>query len=321
MGQLLRSLVVLAASLAADAALAQAFPAKPIRVIVGFPAGSGTDVAARILSVPLQAQLGQPVVIENRPGAAGAIGAAAVAKADPDGYLLYFGSAEFFHPVMLKSGALDAAREFAPISDSMSAPLVFWVSAKIPVQSFQELLAYSRANPEKLNAATALPQDSLMLAMVRNASGFSYTEVTGIQGTLQLMPLLISGEIAVRPSLYGTLAAARASGIVRPLFVTAPARVAQYRDIPTASEVGLPKTLESIALTFGYWAPKATPGAVTARLTSAAMAAARATDTVERFHKVGYEAVGSSAEEQLKKFESNMAMWAEAARIAKYEQK
>lgn len=320
MKQLFRLLVLsLAGNLVTGAVMAQIFPAKPIRVIVGFQVGSGTDVAARILAVPLQAQLRQPIVIENRAGASGAIGANAVAKAEPDGYMLYFGSAEFFHPVMIKSGAVDAAKEFAPISDSMSAPLVVWLSTKIPATNLQELVAYSKANPGKVNAASALAQDALLLEMLRSTTGLSYTEIPGVLSTLQLLPLLRSGEIAVRPSLYGTLASARDSGIVRPLFVTWPARMSQYPDIPTASEVGLPKKFESIGFTFGLWAPRATPKAVTGRLTTAAIGAARSAEVIEQFRKMGYEALGSTAEDQLQKFQANMALWAETARIAKYE--
>src|SRR4051812_34577815 len=130
-----RALRVLAALIIAPvafmaSAFGQTYPTKPIRVILGFPAGSTTDIAARLASAAMQKPLGQSLIVDPRPGAQGLIGAQAVVKADPDGYTLYFGTVANLTPIFTKTSPIDASKEFTPISDSINAPLVLFITSK-----------------------------------------------------------------------------------------------------------------------------------------------------------------------------------------------
>src|SRR5207253_5101461 len=137
-------------------ATAQAYPAKPIRLVVGLAPGGATDIMARTLAPALGDELGQPVVVDNRPGAAGSIGAAAVAKAPPDGYTLFLASSSFTsNAVLEKNSAYDPLRDFAPITNVASGPFLLVVRSSLPVNSVAELIAYAKANPGKLNYASS----------------------------------------------------------------------------------------------------------------------------------------------------------------------
>src|SRR5207253_4140449 len=148
MTRLFACLLLAVSPLVSRLATAQAYPAKPIRLVVGLAPGGATDIMARTLTPPLGEELGQPVVVDNRPGAAGSIGAAVVAKAPPDGYTLFLASSSFTsNAVLEKNGAYDPLRDFAPITNIASAPFLLVVRSSLPVSSVQELIAYARANP------------------------------------------------------------------------------------------------------------------------------------------------------------------------------
>src|SRR5436190_1540040 len=144
---------VLAALVVSQLAAAQSYPTKPIRLVVGLAPGGATDIMARTLTPALSDELGQPVVVDNRPGAAGSIGAAIVAKAPPDGYTLFLASSSFTsNAVLEKNSAYDPLRDFAPITNVASGPFLLVVRSSLPVNSVAELIAYAKANPGKLNA-------------------------------------------------------------------------------------------------------------------------------------------------------------------------
>src|SRR5690349_1883691 len=148
--------LVLVALVVSQLAAAQSYPTKPIRLVVGLAPGGATDIMARTLAPGLGEELGQPVVVDNRPGAAGSIGASIVAKAPPDGYTLFLASSSFTSNVVLdKNGPYDPLRDFAPITNIASAPFLLVVRSSLPVNSVQELIAYAKANPGKLNYASS----------------------------------------------------------------------------------------------------------------------------------------------------------------------
>ena len=183
-----KMLAIVAGCAFASIASAQSFPAKPIRVIIGFPPGTTTDSVARITSEPMQKMLGQPVIVEARTGAGGGIAGGVVAKADPDGYTLYFGLAATLHPVFTKNGAIDASKEFTPISDTMTAPYALFTSAKLPVTSFKELSAYAKTLPAgKLNFGKSVAQQELVMEFIKNASGITYATIP-FTGSNQAVP-------------------------------------------------------------------------------------------------------------------------------------
>src|SRR5258706_6489664 len=146
----------LAAALQGVEARAQSYPAKPLRVVIGLAPGGATDIVARTVAPALSAELGQPVVIDNRPGAAGSIGAALVAKAPPDGYTLFIASSSFtVNAVLQQNNGFDPLRDFEPITNIASGPFLLVTSPRLPVASMQELIAYARAHPGKLNYASS----------------------------------------------------------------------------------------------------------------------------------------------------------------------
>lgn len=307
----------LACSALTSIAAAQSFPSKPIRIIIGFPPGTTTDSVARITSEPMQKLLGQPVLVEARTGAGGGIAGNVVAKADPDGYTLYFGLAATLHPVFTKNNAIDASKEFTPISDTMTAPYALFTSAKLPVASFKELTAYAKTlSAGKLNFGKSVAQQELVMEFIKSASGISYTTIP-FTGSNQAVPLLTSGEVGLFVNVFANHVS-HIPHIVRPMFITAAKRSPQYPDVPTAAEVGI-AGLESAAITQGYWAPARTPKAVADKLSAAAIAAAQAPEVVAFFKKVGYEPVGSTPEEQLRNFDAGMKFWSAAARMGNYQ--
>jgi len=310
-------LLCIAGSLLASVAIAQPYPSKPIRVIVGFPPGTTTDTVARMTSEPMAKALGQPVIVEARTGASGGIAGNVVAKSDPDGYTLYFGLAATLHPVFTKTNPIDASKEFTPISDTMTAPYALFTSAKLPVNSYKELVAYASANPAgKLNFGKSVAQQELVMEFIKNSSGITYTTIP-FTGSGQAVPLLQSGEVGLFVNVFANHLS-HIPHIVRPMFITAAKRSPQFPDVPTSAEVGI-SGLEAAAITQGYWGPKQLPKAVADRLAAAAMAAVKVPEVVAFFRKVGYDPVGSTPEEQLRSFEAGMKFWAHAARLGNYQ--
>src|SRR3954471_14393941 len=152
----MRFVCVLAAFACVSLAAAQSYPDKPVRMIVGLAPGGATDIMARTLAPALSEELGQPVVVDNRPGAAGSIGAAIAAKAPPDGYTLFLASSSFTsNAVLEKNAAYDPLRDFAPITNVASGPFLLVVRSSLPVNTVAELIAYAKANPGKLNYASS----------------------------------------------------------------------------------------------------------------------------------------------------------------------
>ena len=154
--RLFACLLLAVSPLVSHLATAQAYPAKPIRLVVGLAPGGATDIMARTLAPALGEELGQPVVVDNRPGAAGSIGAASAAKAPPDGYTLFLASSSFTsNAVLQQNGSYDPLADFEPITNIASAPFLLVVRNSLPVSSVQELIAYAKSHPGKLNYASS----------------------------------------------------------------------------------------------------------------------------------------------------------------------
>lgn len=305
------------ASVFASTAGAQAYPSKPIRIVIGFAAGTTTDTVARLTAEPMSKLLGQPMIVEARAGAAGVIAGNAVAKADPDGYTLFFGLAETLHPVFVKNNAIDASKEFTPISDSMTAPYALFTSSKLPVNNFKELVAYAKANPAgKLNMGKSVAQQELIMEVIKSASGVTFTTIP-FASSAQAIPLLQSGEVALFVNVFANHIS-HIPHIVKPMFITAPKRSPQFPDVPTSAEMGV-AGMEAASITQGYWAPHNTPKAITDKIGAAAIAAVKTPEVVAFFRKVGYEPVGSTAEEQLRNFAAGMKFWSYAAKLGNYQ--
>ena len=266
----LATAVALAAGFSGSAVLA-AYPDKPIRLVVPYPPGGATDVIGRIIATRLGDALGQQVVVDNRSGAGGNLGAEAVAKAAPDGYTLLMGALTS-HSTMatLEKGKLryNIIKDFAPIMVVGSVPLVVVVNPAVPAKTLAELVAYAKANPDKLNYASSgagAPQ-RMAAEILRREAGIQMMHVP-YKGSGPAMTDLVGGQVNIMVETVPAALQFIKSGKLRALAVTTPQRISMLPDVPTTAEAGLP-TVE-VSSTFGVLAPVGTPADIVARLNGA----------------------------------------------------
>jgi tripartite-type tricarboxylate transporter receptor subunit TctC len=264
-------------------ALAQDWPARPIRIIVAYPPGGSTDMMARLIAQKLAPSLGQAVVIENKPGAAGQIGSAMVAKAEPDGYTLLFTNAGPGAVAygLQKSPSYHPVRDFAPVATAANMPLVLAVGASSRLRSLPDLIAAAKAAPGKLNyASTGNGSVSHIATELFNAmSGIQVSHVP-YKGGAQTVPAIISGEVDFFFSVPSDIFPHVAAGKMRALALASERRTTLAPDLPTVGEAGL-KGFE-VDLWYGLLAPRGTPRAVVERLNREVNAIVRQPDVNER---------------------------------------
>ncbi len=265
----------LAASLAAGLALTgaasaqtstQTWPGKPITFVVPFPAGGGTDAFARPLAVQLEAQLGQRVLIENRGGAGGTVGASYAAKQPADGYTFFIGAAHHaIAPALYPKLDYDILKDFEPIGVISEPPQVIVANPKIAPQNLKELIAFAKANPDKLNFGSAGNGTTHHLAgeLFKLMAGVKVTHVP-YRGAGPAMQDLVSGHIQLMFDGLGSSAPQIAGGALRGIAVAAPKRAEAFPDMPTAAEAGLPGY--EVATWYAMWAPRGTPAATLQRM-------------------------------------------------------
>ena len=284
----------LAATAFAAPAFAQTYPNKPVRLLVPFPAGGATDVLARALSIKLGEKLGQNVVVENRPGAGGTIGSAAVAQAAPDGYtiLLATSSTHSIGPVINPKIPYDAQADFTALGQVASSPNIVLVPLSSPAKTMRELIEFAKKNPGKLNYASSGNGTIVHLTseLFKAQSGTFIVHIP-YRGTALAIPDLISGKVDLMfDSLVSGLPHVK-DGKLRALAVTSEKRSTLAPDLPTVADV-LPG-FESVTW-FGLYGPKAMPADVVQKLNSALNAALADNDVKERFARLGAEAIGST---------------------------
>ncbi len=263
---LLPLLALLACATGAGDVAAQAWPSKPIRIIVPFPPGGSVDAFGRVFAARLSDQLKTPVVIDNRGGAGGNVGANMVAKSPADGYtLLLHTNGQAISPAIYKSLPFDPISDFSRVAELATTSTVIVVNNALPVKTFQEFVAYARANPGKLNYGSTGVGNALHLTMemVKHATGIS-VEMVPFTGDAPLFTALIGGEI--QAALVPTTASKSHidAGAIRAIAVTTAARVPTMPTIPTIMEQGLPDF--SVTGWLGLFAPGGTPREVVDRL-------------------------------------------------------
>jgi tripartite-type tricarboxylate transporter receptor subunit TctC len=295
--RLLSWLPVLAAALMIGDATAQAWPDRPIRMLVPAPAGSSLDVLARTLGERMKDALGQPLVVENKPAAGGTVATAEVARAAPDGYTLLMG---FNGPLatgpLLQKLPYDVAKDLAPIVITTSQPNVLAVNAQLPVTSVTELIAYAKARPGKLNFASVGNGSSSHLTgeLLKSSAGLDIVHVP-FNGSPPAVTATIQGETQMMFAVMQPLQAQIQAGKLRAIAVTTAKRFPLLPDIPTIAEAGFPG-FEALAWN-GVLAPAATPKPIIQRLNAEINAALKDPEVVRKLNVAGFAVVGGTPEE------------------------
>ncbi len=288
-------LTLAATSVVSSHALAQSYPAKPLRLIVPFPAGGATDILARALSQKLGDRLGQPVVVENRPGAGGTIGSDAVAKSVADGYtlLLATSSTHSIGPALNPKIPYNAFEDFTPLGYVANSPKVVLVPTTLPVKTMRELIDYAKKNPGKLNYASSGNGTIVHLTteLFKAMAGVFMVHIP-YRGTALAIPDLVSGKVELMFDSLVTGLPHVKDGKLRALAVTGAARTPLAADLPAVAEV-LPG-FESTTW-FGLYGPKGLSSEVVQRINTALNAALAEADVKERFARLGAEPTGGSA--------------------------
>jgi tripartite-type tricarboxylate transporter receptor subunit TctC len=306
-----------AAALASASVMAQDWPNKPVKMIVPFPPGGGTDTVARPLAAKLSQVLGQQIVIDNRGGAGGTIGAAVVAKAPPDGYTVLLYSVHGAVAVSAYKGLpYDLERDLVPVTTAAIFPDVLVAASRVPAKNLPELLAYAKANDGKINCGSAGNGTSRHLSceMLNLAGGIKATHVP-YKGTGPAMTALLGGEIDYLFEALGSASSFIRAGSVRPIAVTSAKRSPSFPEIPTAIESGLPGF--EITSWYGLWVPAGTPPAIVLKLQAAVVKVFEDPQMRETWFKLGAEPGGSTPEEFRDLVSRDVAKWAKIVRDAK----
>lgn len=304
-------------ALAASPAPAQTWPSKPVRMVVPFPPGGATDAAARIYAQHLGDFLGQGVVVENKAGAGGEIGAEYVAKSAPDGYTLLMGAvgSHAIHAAMPDKPGYDFATAFVGVSMATSMPMAVAVNSKVPATNVQELIALAKSKPGAITFGSAGPGTSQHMA------GELFQVVTGTRlmhvpyrGSGPAITDLLGGQIDMVIETLPALLPQVASGKIRLLGVTTATRATALPDLPTLMEQGVKDY--SVTTAYALLAPAGTPPAVVDKL-SAGMQKAAATASVQQAAlKLGADAVATSPAETSRVLKQEVARWADVVRMS-----
>src|SRR5262245_42667060 len=305
-----------AASLAGGRSLAQdasQFPNRNVFIVVPNAAGGGLDFFARLISAKLADRLGKPVVVENRPGANGNLAAAQVTKSAPDGHTLLLGSIGMLtvNPAVVANITYDTQRDFTPISMVAKFPLILTVSAKAPVKSVQELVAYAKANPDKANAAASGPIFQVVQKMFEQRTGTNFQYIA-YRANSEAMMSLMRGDALMSLSDIGPATGPLQDGRVRALAVTSPQRLKSHPDVPTMAEAGF-KDME-VEFWTGLLAPAKTPAAIVKRLQDEVIAIVQMPDVVEKLASHQTFPAGNTSEEFARIIARELVMWADVAK-------
>lgn len=300
--------IAIAVALAGLAAAHAQYPTRPIRLIVPFAAGSGNDTVARFIQPQLSAALGQQVVIDNRAGAAGNLGAEVAAKAPPDGYTVMMGN--IAHPIsvtLYSRLGYDFVKDFAPVTLLASGSFTLAVHPSLPVKSVKELIAFAKKRPGELNVATAGAAIQLSAKLLDSMAGIKMTEIN-YKSTPQAVTALISGEASVGFPATSSVVPYVRSGKLRALAVTSAKRSSMAPNVPTLVESGVPGF--NVTSWYGLVVPAGTPKEIIARLHEAAVAALRNPEVKKRFDSTDLEPGGSTPDQFGAFIRSEVAKWA-----------
>jgi len=308
--------ILAAVLLSAGAGLAQGYPAKPVKIIVAFPPGGGTDIVARLLGQKLGEAWGQPVVVENRAGASGTIGTEIAARADPDGYTLFMATmGNMTANQHLYKMAFDPIAAFAPITKIVDVHFVLMANPTLPAANVRELIELAKKRPGSIAYSSSGPGGAPHLAMelFKRQAGIDLLHVP-YKGSSPSISDLIGGRVMLSmDSLVQSLPHIKA-GRLKALAVLGPKRTALLPDVPTIAESGLP----GYALTnwFGLLAPAATPREIVAKIHADSVKALKEPDINKKIADLGADVVGNTPEEFGAALRAESAQWAEIIKTA-----
>jgi tripartite-type tricarboxylate transporter receptor subunit TctC len=279
-------------------ALAQAYPAKPIKIVIPFVPGGPSDTVGRAIGSKFQEYLGQPAVVENKPGANGSIAAEFVARADPDGYTILVGSIGVFsiNAALYKDLKYNPVRDFAPITLAVTTPNVLVTKLAFPAKSVKDLLDEMKKQPGKISFGSSGTgsSDHLTFELFKQMTNMDGIHVP-YKGGAAVVTDLLGGQVDASFQNLGTVATQIKAGKIRPLAVTAKARSPQIPDVPTMAESGFPDLVVTSWQAAG--APAKTPREIVAKLNDAAVRALRSPEVRERLVAIGFDVVASTPEE------------------------
>lgn len=315
-----QAVVVLAALLLATGAersaaqqdAAAAYPRQPVRLVVGFAAGGGNDLQARLMAQKLGERFGQPVIVENRAGAGGNIAAEHVARATPDGYTLLVTpmATMLINPAVYSKLPYDPIESFTAIVQMSSFALFQAVDATHPAKSVQELVVWAKANPGKANYGSTSPAFQLPTELFKSKTGIEAVHIP-FKGSAEKMTAVANGEIAFAFVDPGPTTAHVKSGKARVIATTGSKRTVEFPDVPTLAEAGIAGI--DVEIFGGLLAPKGTPAEIIKRLEAEVDAASRAPDLVERLKGLSIPVSGIRAEGFAKLIAAEIPLWREVA--------
>ena len=306
-------------ALVAVPALAQGdvknYPNKPIRIVVGYAAGGGNDIIVRVVAPKITEGLGQPVIVDNRPGAQSIIAAELVAKANPDGYTLLMGPSGpmTMNPAIYSKLPYSPLRDFAPITMIGTFPLVLVVSPSLPVKSVKELIEYAKSRPDKVNYGASAAPFQLASELFNQKTGTRFQHIP-YKGTNESVNAVMGNQVTMTITDPPVVVNQIKAGRIRALAVTSAARHPVWPEIPTLVESGLPEI--EVVLWTGFLAPAGTPRAVVGKLRDEVARVIRLPDVGERLAAMGIDPAGNSPEEYARIIARDIAKWTAVAKAS-----
>jgi len=299
--------------LGAGSAIGQPYPAKPIRVVVAFPPGGTNDILARLIGQRWSEAWGQPVIVENRPGANTIIGAELVVKAPPDGYTLLVGASSTYtvNPAIYRKLPYDPVRDLAPVTTFGNIPLVIAVHPSVPANSVRELIALAKSRPGQLNYGTPTVTFQVVIEMFAQMASVQLNRIP-YKGSVPTLTGLIAGDVQIvfldAPPIIPHLR----SGKLKALAVTSPERFAAVPDLPTVGESGLPGY--EVVFWTGLFAPAGTPREIIARLQQETVRVLQLPATRERLASLAIVPGGIPTEQFVEQLRAEAARYATVAK-------
>lgn len=307
---------LLAATASAGYAQSQAYPNKPIRIVVPYPPGGFNDTLARTVGAKLQAAWGQPVVVDNRPGGGTVIGTDSVAKAPADGYTLLVTPFAFaVNQSLLKKLPYDPVKDFAPITLAASTPNILVVSPSLPVNSVKDLVAFAKSKPGAINyASTGIGSSNhLSMEMFKQLAGVDINHVP-YKGSAPAVTDLIGGQVGVMFDNIPNVVQHIKAGKLRALAVSTPSRSPHVPDLPTVSESGVPGY--EVDVWFGFAAPAGVPQPIIDKINAEIVKTLHSADVKEKFTAQGVDVIGSTPAQFASYLRDQSAKWAKVVRDA-----